>query len=98
MSRLCLKLMPLGQSEAPPWAEIFKPVGLKTQERNAAHSAIHSSFSICIKAKAEQKAHKHNSCDLLFVAQSRQSLQFSGFHGRALEPVGGVRREVLLFH
>jgi len=28
-----------------------------------------------------------------FVAQPRQSLQVSGFQGRALEPVGGVRRE-----
>ena len=42
----------------------------------------------------EQKAHKHNSYDLLFVAQPRQSLQFSGFTGRALEPVGGDRGDV----
>ena len=28
------------------------------------------------------------------VAQPRRSLQFSGFQGRALEPVGGDQREV----
>jgi len=29
---------------ALPWAKIFKPVGLKTQERNTAHNSIHASF------------------------------------------------------
>ena len=31
---------------ALPLAKMFKPVGLKTQERNTAHNSIHSSFSM----------------------------------------------------
>jgi len=35
-----------GRRFALPWAKMFKPVGLKTQERNTAHNLIQSSFSM----------------------------------------------------
>jgi len=46
------------------------------------------------KINCEQKSHQNKIAKLLFVAQPRQSLQFSGFQGRALELVDGDRREV----
>jgi len=35
-----------GRRFALPWAKMFKPVGLKTQEPNTAHNSMHSSFSM----------------------------------------------------
>ena len=39
-----LKLMPMGRRFALPGAKMFKPVGLKTQERNTANNPIYFSM------------------------------------------------------